>query len=738
MKFLLEHLRTFTDLPDEPHAARELLDDVGIEVKSSETTELGTVFNVELLANRGDHYCYEGVAREVRGRTGGELRYPPGKALHAQRATPERVRIESPLCLVYTVTELFGPDVIPSVSEGSGARVVPRGMGVEPRPHRSLADARDDKGRPVLAPLTAADIHSISAPVDASNVANYEIGQPTHAFDADKVDGPIIIRLSRKGERAWMLFTPEAVEIPEGTLVIADNSKILGIAGVIGCADSGITSSTTRILLESACFDPVAVRIASRALNQATDAAARFMRGGDPTLPLVGAGRVARLLEEHAGYRIGNAYAAGDWKDPNRVIEVDVARTRRFIGADMGWAEMAERLTRYGFAVGTPASPPADLAASRRQPPGAAARDAAASAAETAALHVRVPPHRLWDVAFEADLAEELLKSIGYNETVVTLPRVEMGALPSHRENVIARTSEVLVAEGFYEIFTDSFYARKTRERLGIREGDPLWDHVEILNSIEGDYGLMRNNTIAQALDALARNVNLKTTNLKVYEWARIYMPDASEEEILWLLANGRDRGPFWGDKGRPADAIWLRGILEQLRLELRIDLAFGASEGHRLERFFHPGRRAGILAGDQLIGIAGELHPTLVQSFGIKRQRPVYLELRAGALLAPPVPRVYAEPSSRQPIVRNVAYAVPPGITAADVRNALLAAAPPFLREIRVTDLFELPNNVRAITFEIEYLSEDALTGETINAATEAMMASVTSRFGDRVTLRA
>src|SRR4029079_10066830 len=119
-------------------------------------------------------------------------------------------------------TELFAPDVIPSEAR-------------DPRRRGSLADARDDNGRSILAPLTAADVHSISAPVDASNLTNFDIGQPTHAFDADKIDGPIIIRLSRKGEKAWMLFTSEAVEIPVGTLVIADNSKILGIAGVIGC-----------------------------------------------------------------------------------------------------------------------------------------------------------------------------------------------------------------------------------------------------------------------------------------------------------------------------------------------------------------------------------------------------------------------------------------------------------------------------------------------------------------------
>ena len=680
MKFLLEHLRTHIDMPASVHDARELLDEVGIEVKTVETSSVGTVFNCELLANRGDHYCYEGVAREVRGRTGGKLHYPPVAKLNVVPADATHVRIESPLCLVYTVTELF---------RGDAAGVLPS---------------------EVLLPLTAADIHSINAPVDASNLTNFDLGQPTHAFDAATIAGPITVRESRTGEKAWMLFTPEAVEIPEGTLVIADDEKILGIAGVIGCVESGITDKTTRILLESACFDPVAVRIASRQLNQATDAAARFMRGGDPTLPLVGAARVAYLLEKHCGYRIGNAYTAGDWKDPRRTIEVDVKKTARFISApEMPAMEMAERLTRYGFAV----EPKGDT------------------------LTVSVPPHRLWDVSFEADLAEEVLKSVGYNATPITLPHVEMGSLPSHAENVAERVNEILVAEGFYEIFTDSFYGRGLRDRLGLSENDPLFAHVEMQNSIERNYSLMRNNTVAQALDALATNVNLKNANVKMFEWARVYFPDLSERAVLWALANGRDRGPFWGDKGRAADSIYLKGILEQLRLDLRVDLRIGAADTHRLAQFFHPGRRAGVFLGERIVGILGELHPSLVTRFDIKRQRPVYFEIETNALLAAPRARAYTEPPTRQPVVRNVAYAIPSGITADGVRGALESAAPPFLREIRVVDLFELPE-ARAITFEIEYLSDEALTGETINAATEAMMAAVSARFGEKVTLRA
>jgi phenylalanyl-tRNA synthetase beta chain len=693
VKILLEQLRTHIDLPESPREVRELLDDVGIEVKTMETKPQGTVYNVELLANRGDHYSYAGIAREVSGRTGARLKYSKLAKLDKQPADATKVRIESPLCLVYTLTELE------LVGE---ARPLP-------------AD--------VLAPLIAADIHSVLPSVDASNLVNFDLGQPSHAFDADRVDGPITVRLSRKGEQAWLLFTEGPTEVPEGTLVIADDSKILGIAGVIGCHDSAVTATTKRIALEAACFDPVAVRIASRQMNLNTDAAARFMRGGDPTQPAVGAARVAYLLEQHCGYRIGTTYVAGEWQNPLRKIEVDVARTQQFISVAMSPAEMTERLIRYGFAVELRDAP--SPGASRRPLPQAG----------EGTLVVGVPPHRLWDVFFEADIAEELVKSYGYNATATTLPRVDMGALPSHEENVVAKVNELLVAEGFYEIFTDSFYGRATRDRLGITEGEPLWAHVEMQNSIERNYALMRNNTLAQALDALVTNVNLKNANVKMYEWARVYRPDMSEQSLLWALANGRDRGPFWGDKGRAADAIYLKGLVQQLRLELRVDLQTGAANEHRLYRFFHAGRCAGIFADGRIVGIFGELHPLLLQRFDVKRQRPVYLELETAALLAQPVERKYAEPSNRQPVVRSVAYSIPIGITAGDVRAALQSAAPAFLREIRITDYYE---DARAVTFEIEYLSDEALTGETINAATEGMVAAVREKFGERVTQRA
>ena len=200
------------------------------------------------------------------------------------------------------------------------------------------------------------------------------------------------------------------------------------------------------------------------------------------------------------------------------------------------------------------------------------------------------------------------------------------------------------------------------RERLGIAEGDPLWAHVEMQNSIERNYSLMRNNTIAQALDALATNVNLKIANVKMYEWARDLPARRPQRAGDSLGARERPRprrrsgatraAPRTRSTSRASSNSSASSCASISRSARATDIASSASSIPAAARASGSTR--------QLVGIVGELHPTLVQRFDIKRQRPVYLELDTDALLAPPLPRVYTEPPSRQPIVRNVAYAIP------------------------------------------------------------------------------
>ncbi len=698
MRIAVEILKRYTSLPEDLGALRLLLDDLGLEVKRLERTAQGPVFTLELLANRGDHHCYAGVAREITGRTGGELSLPAVAPLLVG-AGPVEVRIETPLCLRYSATLL----------ERVG----------EPRP----LEAAD------LATLEAAGIHSLSAPVDATNLSNLELGQPTHAFDADKIKGAVVVRQSRAGERAWLLFQPEPRELPEGALVIADDEKILAVAGVIGCEDSKTTADSRRILLESATFDPVAVRKASRALNVHTDASARFERGADPELPLVGAGRVVGLLEGTGSWRrVGLSALAGDWKAPDQGLALTPETIRQSLEIDLSADEAAGRLRRYGFGVEVRGDE----------------------------LLVRIPSWRIWDVEFVADILEELARSIGYNNTPISLPPVALGALPSPSEQIEASASEVLVGAGFYEVITDGFYGRSTFEKLGLPEGHPLWAHVETTNALDRASGLLKNNALLQAVDAAASNLRRKVEDGRIFEWTRTFHPDPAapngvntERRLLWATVWGVDRARGWDSRPRPADIWTLKGLVEEIGLALGLPLRVGElEEGAPLatllhSSLLHPGRRGAVLLGDQVVGLLGEVHPAVLRAFGVKRERPCYLEISADALLAPGRRGSYVEPSPLQPIDRSLAFTLPHGFSARRVSETLVAHGPDWLRTVKMTDVFHHEEGgapVRTVTFALRLDQRaPARTAEEINAALSGLIDAVVAALGaEGVRLRA
>ncbi|MCB9760592.1 MAG: phenylalanine--tRNA ligase subunit beta [Alphaproteobacteria bacterium] len=689
MKIHADVLGQYTALPESLDDLRHLLDDVGIEVKRGDGQG---GFTLELLANRGDHHCYEGVARELSGRTGAPVLLPPVAALEVGEAGWP-LRLETDLCLVYTAT------VLERVAD-----------------HGALpADA--------LAPLTAAGIHSLTAPVDATNLSNLELGQPTHVFDAEKIEGPITIRLSRAGETCWPLFQEGHVPVPEGTLVIADDVKILAVAGVIGCEDSKTTAETRRIVLESATFDPVSVRLAGRAMDVHTDSRARFERGSDPARPLVGAGRVVHLLEAHAGWqRVGPTACVGAWTDPRRTIQLSARATAAFLEHPLTPSEIAERLRRYGFTV-TPAGD---------------------------ALAVVVPPHRLWDVEHPADLYEELAKSIGYNHTAISLPPVDMGARPSDRSLRKARAEEILLAQGFHEVFTDGFYGRDVLDRMGITEGHPLYAHVETANALDRAYSLLKNNALAQAVEAVAINLRMRNEQIKAYEWTRTFHPQAqapadakgrlgspaAERPLLWLIASGTDRPPAWEDRSRPADPLFLKGVLEELACELGLGFTLGpADPGAPLYSLLHPNRQAQVLLDGRAVGTLGEVHPDVLQAHKIKRARPVYLELDAEAVLSEGTRPAFEEPPVLHPIARSLAFSLPGRVQAGDVAATMRAAAPDWLRSLDITDLF-IPEDeaVRAVTFSLSFHNapDAERSADEVNHVLGVLVDAVARRFGE------
>jgi phenylalanyl-tRNA synthetase beta chain len=702
VKLSRHHLAQYITLPDDTREVRALLDDVGVEVKRVEGPADDPVFAVELLANRGDHYCYLGVATEVAGRTGGQVCHPVCTELSAGEP-PHPVIVETDLCLVYTLTALRLPEA-----------AAPGALAPE-----------------VLRPLEAAGLASVSAPVDATNLVNLEIGQPTHAFDADTIVGPIRVRLSRAGETAWPLFRAERVSLPEGTLVIADDEKILAVAGVIGCEESKTTERTRRVLLESATFDPVSVRKASRALGIHTDSSARFERGADPSAPLRGAGRVVHLLESSTAWRREGASAVvGAWRDEPRCIHLNVAFAARFLAWDLSPGEAAERLSRTGFRV-CPA-PDSYLQT--------ALRIGHVDVDRHMILQVTVPWARSWDVETEADLLEELAKSIGYNATPELLPAIDRGAAPSEAELAKVAVEEILLSQGFYEVFTDGFYGRALRDQLGITEGHPLFAHVETQNALDRGYSLLKNQALGQAIAAVEANGRRRLDDVRMYEWTRTFHPDpaapngvCTERRLLWAVASATDRDDAWSSP--KSSFLWLfKGILRELEVELGRSLALAPlAPDAPLATLLHPGRAAAVVLDGAVVGALGELHPRVARSFKLGKSRPVYLEIEADALLRRGARPRFVEPSPHQASVRSLAFTLPHAFEAARVTEALREAGPAWLEAVDVVDVYNHPEGaLRSVTWRLQYANDGAeRSAEEINAAGEALIAAVEARFG-------
>ena len=690
MKIALDVLKGYIALPEDPLEIRDLLDDVGIEVKK----DLGDGrFALELLANRGDHHCYGGIATEISGRIGQPVQLPPCHELSIGES-PWPVRVESDLCLVYTLTLLHASDAAQPLNPDS------------------------------TAPLAAADLQSVHAAVDATNLANLELGQPTHAFDADSVDGPIVIRTSHAGEKAWPLFLEEPVELPSGTLVIVDDTKVLAIAGVIGCEESKTTEHTTRMLLESATFDPVAVRKASSALGIHTDSSARFERGADPERPCAGAGRVAHLLINEAGWSVvGTTGQFGSWGNPDRTLALSAAKASSFLAVDLDTQEVISRLERYGFTC----APSTDDE-----------------------IMVTVPTHRLWDVEHTADLYEELAKSVSYAATPSTLPPIDRGSIPPVEEERLRRVEEVLLGMGFYEVITDGFLSRALSQSLGLPPDHMLNQHVEVTNSIERAYSILRNCPLPQALEAVRVNANWKTSDLKLFEVARVFLPrplpspspdrgelPCDEKDVLWAMAAGLERPASWGREARPADAHFLKGVMEQIGLELAVPLSFGpADDTHPLHPCLHPNRQATLWLDGECVGAWGEVHPGIVERFKIKRARPCYMQIDMEPLLAHGAVRSYAPPPSWHPITRSLAFTLPGQMTAGMLRAHLEACGPTGLQSVRITDVYDYEEQgapVRAVTFDIVLANppERSLGAEEVNASLVALAQDIEASFG-------
>jgi phenylalanyl-tRNA synthetase beta chain len=672
-----------------------------------------TVLDVDVKPNRGDALSLIGLAREVSAATGAPVHWPE-----------IRVHEDGPAIADLASVDVREPVLCP--------RFVGRwvdAVSVGPSPDR------------IQMRLRAAGMRPISNVVDATNYVMLEMGKPTHAFDARAIrGGRVVVRRAADGEHLETLDHVVRSLDPE-TLVIADESGALAMAGIMGGADSEVTPQTRTVFVESAIFDPVTIRRTGQRYALRSEASLRFEKGQETRLARVGADRVAQLLAEWAGGRVAAGRLDTAAGEPDRArVAFRPARINRLLGSAIPVAEQAALLARVG--IETDVAPAGTEILVSGPPTTHVVHPAAAP--DPAAVMLAIVPTWRRDLAIEADVAEEIARVRGYEQTPGTLPATIMPPYRSSPTQVRDHLRAVLAGAGVSEVVTHALVPPDHDERLnwpvraadGVRgEASAAFDPIRVVNPLSSQHSVLRRDTIGSLLDVLSMNLRQGREDVAIFEIGKGYgLRDGVPHEWwrLGIVATGAAEPRSWNRPDRAVDVDDLKGIVELLSRELGLGMpAFlPMRDGDPL----HPGRAASVRSGGSgdgallLAGVLGELHPHALSRWEIRADRVVAAELAISGLSGGQLSPVKAAPVPRFPAVeRDLAVAV-----AADRPVALLDAAirtggGPLLRDVRLFDVYPLPDGRRSLAFRIQFQAPDrTLTEGEIDGLVAAVVTAL------------
>ncbi len=659
------------------------------------------VLEVEITPNRPDCLSVLGVARELAALTGGRLTWPSLALAEAGEATRKlvRVRIEAPdLCHRFT------------------ARVI---SGVTIGPSPAWLQAR----------LRAVGLRPISNIVDVTNYVLWEFGQPLHAFDYATVSGAtIVVRRAGKGERFTTLDGQERV-LDDSMLVIADPKRAIGLAGVMGGANTEVTDQTTRVLLESAWFSPVSIRRTSRALGLRTDAAYRFERTADIEGVADASARAAQLIAEFAGGTIarGVVDVYPRRRKPVRV-RLRMSRVKRVLGVAPAAAKAKAILAGLGLPT----------------------------RAKGAVLDVQIPSFRR-DLAMEDDLVEEIIRVWGYAKLPSTLPASAVGLVhqpPSLRQAQTVRRT--LVGAGLSEAITHAF-GDPSRAALFLAPGAP--EPLRLLNPLAQDASVLRTHPLEGLLGAVSVNVRRQQSDVALFELCRTYalrrtepggtsgrppatgagLPDPGTVEPRWvaIALTGARAAQAWHTSDAAADVYDAKGLAEHVLAALGV--AGLTSGGVGRLGGFEPDCHGTLVTGaGDIVAEFGELAARVREAFGL--DAPVFaaavaLDVAAAAQTAPlgyqALPRFPA-------VQRDLAFVLDPEqvLTAAEIEAGLAREAGPLVRQVTLFDVFRFPDGRRSLAWRLTFQADDrTLTDDEVNGIQERVTRRITEAF--RIVLR-
>ena len=596
---------------------------------------------------------------------------------------------------------------------------------------------------PLRVRLARAGMRSVSLAVDVTNYLMLELGQPMHAFDRIRLNGPIVVRRARPGER---LETLDHVvrDLDPDDILITDASGPISMAGTMGGLATEISDSSAELVIEAAHFSATGTARMSRRHKLVSEASSRFERGVDRELPLRASAKAAAMLAWLGGGTMVPGCTHAWVPVPPVTIEMAAGYPDRVAGMAYGLPTVTRRLQQVGCQL---------------------------TADEEDGMLVVTPPSWRIDLTDPADLAEEVIRLEGYEKIPVRMARAGAGHGRTPAQRLRLAVGRELAGSGYVEVIGSPFSSVADADLLQLPPGDRRLHATRIANPIREDEPLLRTSLLPGLLRVLARNLGRGFADVALFEMGLIFLarPDApgtapilpvshapSAADLARLQAalpdqplhlavaiTGRREAPGWWGEGRPAcyeDAVEAaREVLRVSRVPFRV-----RADQHEP---WHPGRCAAIYLqggenGERLAGHAGELHPRVIQAFGVPlRTCAVELDMSAIETAAAALPPVQAPGiSTYPPATQDVALIVPETVPAADVAEALAsgvaaAGAGLLLEDVRLFDVYtgeQVGPGRKSLAYTLRFRAPDrTLTAEEASAAREAAVAEAARRTG-------
>jgi len=618
-------------LGDDADGIIALPDDAPVGAALAAYLELpDAIIDLDLTPNRGDCFSVLGIARDVSAMTGASLKSAEVQAVAATIEDVQEVKIKL-------------PEGCPSFA----GRVI-----------RNIDPSAKSPGW-MVERLRRAGLREIHAVVDITNYVMLELGQPLHAYDLGLVQGPIRPRLAKRGEKVTLLDEKE-VSVNKDTLVIADNSGAIGLAGIMGGLSTAVSENTVDVFFEAAFWPPEFMVGRARSYGLHTDASLRYERGVDPKGQVRAIERATALLLAAAG---GDAGPLVHHVDPNFLparesVTLRRSRLAKLLGLDIENDRVSAILTQLGFEV-IPTDDGWDVA----------------------------PPSYRFDIEAEVDLIEEIARVHGYDSIPETTANAET-PLAAVTESCIdlELAAATLVARDYQEVITYSFIG------AGV---DKLFSGIDselvLSNPISSEMAVMRASLWPGMIAAAAANTARQLDRVRMFEVGKSFHgSESNRREVLRIagLATGSARPEQWGSQGQPVDFFDIKSdVAALLRLSGdSVQISYEPCEHVALQ----PGQAGQIVRDGSIIGILGKLHPSVAKTFDLRRA--VYIfELDATAALASSAPA--AIPVSKYPAIRrDIAVVVDDKISVNELVAAVSSAVPDLIQEVRIFDVYKGP----------------------------------------------